>query len=306
MRRRVAGILIGLLAACSATEPSPPPRSGIRFRDHARAVSGRDVLEPTDLVAALREVARRRRDSPELLLRDAYFLLNLWPDGVDWEVVRPLLAREGVVDTHQWVAGNPEQRWYRFQFTAQPAAWVSPGGHVYDLVVEADLKFDVAPGRRSRGVVKDPEATLRAAINRDRLEAAKAGGYAPGSPFRKAMEAGAHDSRVDLPFLTEIQAQYQGLFDRWSDLSPFGFDVRAEFVDHPVARFNSATQFFYVVAELDPPIGKDDKLMPGEKAEFWLSSEKGIQPGGGLSSSLGEDGHGFVRVESSSRVKDDC
>jgi len=303
----VRGLIVAALALASCAAPPEAPAGGIPFLEVARGIAGRDVLGPADLVPVLRELATRHHDSPEQLIRTAYFVLLLWEEDADWEVVRPTLMRDGVLRAQQWTAGQPGDRWVRIQFTAQPAAWVSPGGHSYDLVVEADVKFDVAGGRRSRGRVRNPEAMLRATINQDRHEAATAGGYPPGSLFLQAMMTGAQIAESkNLPFLTAIQAQYQGLWDRWADLSSFGYDIRAEFVDHPGARFESATQFSSLPATWDPPFDKEERVHPGEKPDRFTESPAELQLRGGWSSSFGDDGHGFVRADAGDRESDDC
>jgi hypothetical protein len=148
---------------------------------------------------------------------------------------------------------------------------------------------------------------LLGVLNQDRHEAAKTGGYPPGSLFLQAMTMGAEifESK-NLPFLTKVQARYQALWDRWADLSSFGFDVRAEFVDHPAARFESASQHSSLAATWDPPFDKEERVHPGATAESPFGTRGELQARGGWGSSLGDDGHGFVRADAADRDEGGC
>jgi hypothetical protein len=300
MGRRAAAVLFALLTTCAAPPEPPAPDPGVPLLDWARRVAGRQSLDPVDLVLALRDVARRHKGSPERMLREAYFLLELWPEGAHWESVRAALNRDGVLNAEQWSRGDGKEANYRIRFTAQPSAWVSPGGHAYDLLVEADVKTTTAKGHKSWSVVKDPEAFLQAAIGLDRNEAARVGGYPPDSCFLKGMQADVESFGKTLSFITSIRARYRMLFNRWVELSSFGFDVDADFVDHPGARFNTGSRSYHLPSSLDPPIDWKRQLHPGREAE---SAFGGARGGGG--SSIG-DGHAFVPVDAGPPSKEGC
>jgi hypothetical protein len=304
MVRPLAAVLFVLLTTCAAPPEEPAPAAGpvIPFKDWARRAAGRESLDAVDLVPALRQIVRDHRDSPEQILRRAYFLLSLWPDGASWDAVRTALLRDGVLNAQQWLTGDSEKRRYRIEFTVQPAAWKSPGGHSYDLVVAADVQYDVAQGHRSWAAVKEPEAFLQAAIGLEQRDAVRSGNYPAGSIFSQAMEGGAESFGKQLSFVTSIRAQYRVLFNRWVELSSFGFHFRTEFVDHPVAEFNTASQSFYSPSSLDPPIDWKQKLHPGREEEVF-NPMRG--PWGGSGSSIG-DGHAFVRIDAGGPPKDGC
>jgi hypothetical protein len=289
-----------LLAACAAPEP-PAPEKGILLKDYARQVAGRSALGPDELVPALREAAGTHKDSPERLLRAAYFLLELWPGDADWGTVRPALLRSGATQDRQWATGSGTERGYRIEFVAVPSAWVSPGGHRYDLVVSADLKFEIAKGRQTRSLVRDPEASLHATINRDRAQAANEGGYPSDSCFRRVLSNGAGDF---YRFVRTLTARYRWYWDRWADLSAFGFEVDAEFVDHLGGQFETSWSSSGAASTLDPPMDGRKRVRPGEVEDgaYWsLLANLGSRG----SSSIGE-GHGFVRQDEPPRSEGGC
>jgi hypothetical protein len=124
-----------LLAGCETVAP-PAPAAKLPSREDAQRIAGRAELEAVDLVRALREIAAQHADSPERMLRKAYFLLELWPENADWEKLRPAWLRQGIDEFRQWEWGSNGTTFNRFEFRALRSAWVSPGAQSFDLVVE--------------------------------------------------------------------------------------------------------------------------------------------------------------------------
>jgi len=260
-------------------------------------VVGRSSLEAVELVKALREIADPHRDSPEVLLRKATFLLELWPEGADWDLVRPAWLRDGAVGGEQWTPGSAEHASDRFTMTAVRSVWISPGGQSFDFVVTGEIRFEVTTGRRSRAIVREPEVFLSARINLDRQEALRKGAYPPDCIFRKALEAGPESvGDRKLTHLVWCKASYRSYWHRWIGFSEYAFNVDSEYVDHPAGRFETCWQGFYIPSMLDSPVDPD-----APSSESPRSFLRGL--GGGGSSSMGE-GHAFVKANSRLRAEE--
>lgn len=288
----------------SSPQDEPPPR-GTPEKEYSRRISKDWDPLPSKVVANLKALAGRSQDSGELILRQAYHLLNASIVGKEWGEVWPHLKGPELFDVEMWSARQAS--WYYYRFGLQRKAWTSPGGISHDLVLELTVDHEVVKGRPTRRSVRHAKALLRADVKATLEDLRLKPRYAPESAFQIVVKTDASPPRGGrpLPYLAVIEANYEPYMDRWSELWSYAFQFRVEIVDAveaPVQRWN---QSYWVGSNLDPLLTSKMEVLEGREQR-----QKGQAPQamarGGSGSSPGGDSHGFRRLDLPPGPREGC